>query len=374
MGVMLYEILTGKLPFVGASPMEVMIKTSKDPVVPPSKITSVQINPIHFKTLEGVCLKALSKDPADRYDTAQQFAEDLTRWLRGQDFRPVNLRLRRLLIGGAAAAVVLAAVGGTLWRTKPWRAGIEADLARADVLLAEGKAEDALVLYSKVVGREADNLRAEQGRQHSLRKIREKHAPPPVPATATVAVEPWKDAVELLSLAELPKDVVSGKWSRKPEGLVSEGGKPSRVQIPYHPPEEYDLRIVFARHSGNFCVNLILSRAGGAFTLVMHRDGYFGFEKVGGEDFHKNVSSKRFDGPLHKDRDYTVVVEVRKTGVKSYCEGMPLSRLDSYDDLTMNKDWKLPDPDALGLGTWDGGAAIKRLEIRPVTGKGKPAR
>jgi tRNA A-37 threonylcarbamoyl transferase component Bud32 len=370
LGVMLYEILTGKLPFSGATPMEVMIKTSKDPVVPPSKITSIQINPIHFKTLEGVCLKALSKDPADRYSTAQQFAEDLTRWLRGQDFRPVNLRMRRALIGGAAAMVVLGGVGGWLWRAKPWRAGIEADLVQADALLAQGKADEALVLYSKVVGREPDNARGDQGRQQALQKIKEKSAPPARPAV----VDPWSGAVDLLPLVELKDDVVSGKWSRGSEGLVSEGGKPARVQVPYRPPEEYDVRIVFARRSSNFCVNLILSRGGDAFTLVMHRDGYFGFEKVGGEDFHKNISTKRFDGPLQKEKEYVVVVEVRKGGVKASCNGQPVSSLDGYNDVTMNKDWKLPDPAALGLGTWDGGAAIKRLEIREVTGKGAPSR
>jgi tRNA A-37 threonylcarbamoyl transferase component Bud32 len=374
MGVMLYEILTGKLPFNGATPMEVMIKTSKDPVVPPSKITSVQINPIHFKTLEAVCLKSLSKDPGDRYDTAEQFAADLTRWLRGQDFRPANMKLRRIVIGGAAAAVVLAATGGFLWRRKPWRAGIDADLAQADLLLAQGKPEDALVVYSKVVGREPDNLRGEQGRREALAKIKEKSAPPAPVRPPAPAIDSWNGAVDLLALVDLTADVVSGKWSRTPESLVSEGGKPARVQVPYRPPEEYDVRIVFARHSSNFCVNLILSQAGGPFTLVMHRDGFFGFEKIGGQDFHKNVSTKRFDGPLQKDREYVVVVEVRKTGAKTSCNGLELSRLETYDELTMNKDWKLPDPAALGLGTWDGGAEIKRLELREITGKGGSSR
>src|SRR6185295_18739194 len=172
--VMLYEILTGKLPFNGATPMEVMIKTSKDPVVPPSKITSIQINPIHFKTLEAVCLKALSKTPGDRYDTAEQFAADLTRWLRGQDFSPANLRLRRTVIGAAAAAILVGVAGAVLYRTKPWRAGIDADLARADALMVEAKPEEALDLYSKVVGRESSNVRAVQGRQNALANIREK--------------------------------------------------------------------------------------------------------------------------------------------------------------------------------------------------------
>ena len=49
----------------------------------------------------------------------------------------------------------------------------------------------------------------------------------------------------------------------------------------------------------------------------------------------------------------------------------PVSRLASYDGITMNRDWKLPDPAALGLGTWDGGATIRKLEIRDVTGRGE---
>jgi serine/threonine protein kinase len=371
MGVMLYEILTGKLPFVGASPMEVMLKTSKDPVVPPSKITSVQINPVHFKTLEAVCLKALAKDPADRYSTAERFAADLTRWLRGQDFRVSSAKIRRRLLWTAAAAGLVFLAGGILHRAKPWRAGLEAELSRADVLLNEGNAEGALVLYSRVLGRETDNLRAELGRQHALRKLREKPAPPPPPAPAADA---WKGAVEILSLVELPKDVVSGTWFREGKVLVSEGGTPARLQVPYRPPEEYDVRIVFARRPANFCVNLILSRTGDAFTLVMQREGYFGFEKVRGEDFNRNSSMRRFDTPLQLSRAHTVVVEVRKGGLKSFCDGQPMSQLDSYDDLTMNPDWKLPDPAALGLGTWDGGAAIQRLEIREISGKGRMLR
>jgi tRNA A-37 threonylcarbamoyl transferase component Bud32 len=366
MGVMLYEILTGKLPFVGATPMEVMIKTSKDPVVPPSKITSVQINPVHFKTLEGVCLKALAKDPAGRYPTAEQFAEDLTRWLRGQDFRPANPRLRRAMTGIAAAAVLVALAGGTLHRTKPWRSGIEADLVRADGLLSEGKAEEALVLYSKAVGRESDNLRAELGRQHALRKIREKSAPPAAP----VAADPWKDAVQVLPAVDLNEDVLSGSWSLDAGTLVCREGRPARVQLPYRPPEEYDVRIVFGRETANYCVNLILSKSGQAFTLVMEKSGVFGFERIRGEDFQKNSSFRRIDRALDVGRLHAVTVEVRESGVRAYCDGESISELKSYAGVTMNPDWALHDPTALGVGAWNGGATIQSLAIREVTGKG----
>jgi serine/threonine protein kinase len=369
MGVMLYEILTGKLPFVGASPMEVMVKTSKDPVVPPSKITTAQINPVHFRTLEAVCLKALEKDPAARYATAEQFADDLTRWLMGQDFHVSDPKLRRRVTWASAAAVLALVAAGALGYTQPWKASSEPQLAQADRLMSQGKPEEALVLYGQVAAREKDNARAEAGRQAALQKIREKPAPAPPPP-----VDKWKDAVNVLSLVDLSRDLVSGKWARESDALVSLGGTPARVQVPYHPPEEYDVRIVFSRHSNNFVVNLILSRGTAPFTLVMQRDGMFGFEKVRGEDFHRNATMARFDTALVLNRNYSVVVEVRKSGLKVFCDEQPLSQLESYDDLSMNRDWKLPDPAALGLGTWDGGAAIRKLEIREVTGKGQKTR
>src|SRR6185295_7120716 len=263
--VMLYEILTGRLPFVGATPMEVMVKTSKDPVVPPSKITSVQINPVHFKTLEAVCLKALSKDPADRYPTAELFAADLSRWLRGQDFQVSRPKLRRRVLAISATALLLAAGGFLGFRL--WRVSIDNQLAQADRLLAEGKAGEALVLYSKAEGRDPENPRGSAGRMAALDKLREK-PPAPAPPTPLAPEDPWKGALQLLPSVDLAKDVVSGNWIRDSEYIVSQGGKPARMKVPYHPPEEYDVRIAFARHSANFVVNLILSREGQAFTLV----------------------------------------------------------------------------------------------------------
>jgi serine/threonine protein kinase len=369
LGVMLYEILTGRLPFVGSTPMEVMQKSTKEPVVPPSKITTVQINPVHFKTLEGICLKALSKDPRDRYPSAQAFAADLTRWLRGQDFRISDRRRRRQLAMAGLALLILGGTAAVLIR-KPWLPSIDSELARADVLLESSKPDQALVVYTQILERDRGNARADAGRSKAIDKLQQK------PATAAKGEppDPWKAAVNVLPAVNLETDVVSGRWVREDGALVSREGKPARVQVPYRPPEEYDVRITFARQAANFCVNLILSHQGQAFTLVMHRDGIFGFERILGADFHKNASTGRYDTTLQLNQRYTVRVEVRKDGVKAFCNNQPVSSLSSYDGLTMNRDWKMPDPDLLGLGTWDGGAAIQALEVREVTGKGEYVR
>jgi hypothetical protein len=341
-----------------------MQKAANEEVVPPSKITTVQIRPDHFKTLEAVCLKALSKDPRDRYSSAKFFAADLTRWLRGQDFRVANQKLRRRALG-ALAAVALLALAAFVAVRKPWLPSVESELARADALLQAAKADEALVAYTQILDRAKGDVRAETGRKAALDKLREKPAPPPAP------VDPWSLAVDVLAPVRLETDVVGGKWIREEGALVSREGRPALLQLPYRPPSEYDVRIVFARQAANYCVNVILSREGKPFTLVMQREGYFGFEKLNGEDFNKNISARRFETPLQLNHPYTVMVRVRKDGVQSFCNDMPVSLLSSYDGLSMNPDWKLPDPSALGVGTWDGGAAIQKLEVREVSGRGE---
>ncbi|HYH66905.1 MAG TPA: protein kinase, partial [Urbifossiella sp.] len=76
-GVVLYELLTGSLPFVGP-PAVVMYGTIHTPPTPPSGL-----RPGVPPDLEAVCLKALSKQPADRYPSCAALADDLRRWLAG---------------------------------------------------------------------------------------------------------------------------------------------------------------------------------------------------------------------------------------------------------------------------------------------------
>jgi serine/threonine-protein kinase len=78
LGVMLYEALTGRVPFPGNSVMEVYRAILAGAPPAPAKL-----NPRAPADLEAVCLKALRRDKARRYSTAREFAEDLRRWLEG---------------------------------------------------------------------------------------------------------------------------------------------------------------------------------------------------------------------------------------------------------------------------------------------------
>ena len=79
LGVVLYEMLTGRPPFSGDSPVAVAYKhVREDPPLPSS------IAPEVPQELEAIVMKAMAKNPANRYASAQEMAEDLDRFLRGE--------------------------------------------------------------------------------------------------------------------------------------------------------------------------------------------------------------------------------------------------------------------------------------------------
>jgi WD40 repeat protein/serine/threonine protein kinase len=117
LGVVLYQLLTGELPFRGTRGMLVHQVLNEEPRAPR------RINDKIPRDLETVCLKAMAKQPAWRYATAQALAEELRRFLRGEPVqaRPVG-RVERLwrwcrrnpslaVTSALAVAALLAAIG-----------------------------------------------------------------------------------------------------------------------------------------------------------------------------------------------------------------------------------------------------------------------
>jgi serine/threonine protein kinase/formylglycine-generating enzyme required for sulfatase activity len=83
LGVVFYELLTGRRLFQGATPHEILDHIAIADIRPPR-----QIDDTIPKELERICLKALSKRAADRYTTAHDLADDLAQYLR--ETQPLN--------------------------------------------------------------------------------------------------------------------------------------------------------------------------------------------------------------------------------------------------------------------------------------------
>ncbi|MGV8908699.1 MAG: Stk1 family PASTA domain-containing Ser/Thr kinase [Propionicimonas sp.] len=79
-GCLLYELLVGRPPFQGDSPVSVAYQHVREVPVPPS-----HLDPEITPAMDAITLKALAKDPADRYQTAGAMRADITRLLAGQE-------------------------------------------------------------------------------------------------------------------------------------------------------------------------------------------------------------------------------------------------------------------------------------------------
>jgi serine/threonine protein kinase len=114
LGVVLYELLTGRPPFQGPTDRETIDQVLTHDPVPPSRLQP-QVPP----ELERICLTCLEKDPRDRYPSAGHLAEDLVRHRDG--LRPRCIPSRGLL--------------ARLWATISWPGDVYEFLGTSDLQL-----------------------------------------------------------------------------------------------------------------------------------------------------------------------------------------------------------------------------------------------
>jgi serine/threonine-protein kinase len=100
LGVVLYEMVTGKAPFSGDNPVSIAYKHVKEEPAPPSTATHVAVP----AALEAIILKALDKDPDYRYQTAGEMRADLRRYHAGQPVHAFEVTQTIAAVGAAGAA------------------------------------------------------------------------------------------------------------------------------------------------------------------------------------------------------------------------------------------------------------------------------
>lgn len=142
LGAILYELLTGRRPFEGERPMEILRQVIEQEPAHPSLI-----NPSVDGDLATICLKCLDKDPARRYPSALELAQDLERWRRGEPIlaRPAGwmLRLRRWTLRNPALATLIVGLVTGMALTLGLLAKAREEKTRKSVALAILRTETA---------------------------------------------------------------------------------------------------------------------------------------------------------------------------------------------------------------------------------------
>ena len=103
LGVVLYELLTGKTPFDGETPVEIAMKHLSNAPSPPSKL-----RPDIPPELDMVVLRALAKNPDDRYQSADEMEADLERVARGARVSAATVDTATQVLSRPATAVAAA--------------------------------------------------------------------------------------------------------------------------------------------------------------------------------------------------------------------------------------------------------------------------
>ena len=247
LGVVLYQLLTGQLPFQGDSTLEVLRALTSDEPVRPRRL-----QPRLPRDLEAITLHCLEKEPTRRYPSALALAEDLQRFREGKQVtaRPVGsgARLARAcrrrplvaLLLGLLAASLFGGLAGVTWK---WlEANEQRDLANAHAQQAISEKREAMFqayrarLAAAVAALSAHDV-ADAARQldaapddvrdwewkHLRSRLDDSDAMIPLPAGGSGILIPGPDRLRV--------GILSGDGLRLTD---LDGGAP--VTVPFRPP------------------------------------------------------------------------------------------------------------------------------------------
>ena len=122
LGCVLYEMLTGRAPFQGDTPLSIAYKHVREDAEKPSTV-----NPDVPEALDAITMKALAKNPDNRYQTAREMQDDLQRFISGQEVHATPLLAGTTTVAPAATGTQVIRQTEEEWEPEPEeknRAGI----------------------------------------------------------------------------------------------------------------------------------------------------------------------------------------------------------------------------------------------------------
>jgi hypothetical protein len=205
-------------------------------------------------------------------------------------------------------------------------------------------------------------------------------AKPTAPAPAIPAPEPpdpkgrpSAEPADLLLLLDPAKDAVAGFWTMADGVLTSPKLPFARLQLPYLPPEEYDLAVTAERREGGDSLNLGI--VAGRKQAVLVLDGSAsgdttGLDVIGVKWFMDNATT--YKGKLlAPGKKSFIAVSVRRSHFHVSVDGKTvIDWKPDYGSLSLFKEWTVWSRRALFVGSFDTSFRIHEFTVTPHGGEG----
>lgn len=192
---------------------------------------------------------------------------------------------------------------------------------------------------------------------------------------AAVASGAPGEPIDLFQHFDVRIDSVAGEWELSAEGLHTPLMENARLQIPWRPPDDYELRVVAARKSPGGALFVGLVVAGRQTALALDGwGGVSGMQVLDGNPAPWNETALKRPW-FTDDKPRTIVCTVHRDGVRATCDGETV--VDWHGDpQRLGREERMEVPDELGLflSDWNGSFVISKLELTPLAPEQSAAR
>jgi hypothetical protein len=186
-------------------------------------------------------------------------------------------------------------------------------------------------------------------------------------------------SINLLKMVDTKIDAVGGTWTMENGTLISGKEEWARIQLPYTPPDEYDLMVVTDRREGMDALGIGLGQGKNVFSVWVDghpaKGGRTGLDSLDGMLIENSPAAVKGTF-LTNSKPSTIVVGVRKSGVSVSIDGKTvLNWQGPTTRLSRSPVWQPKDPKApLLVGAFGSRYYFTKIVLTPVTGQGKKLR
>lgn len=310
LGVILFELLSGRRPFTGNA--RKVIAQLLHATEPP-RLASYA--PEIDRRLDVICRKAMSFSPALRYSSIVEFAETLTNWEKAQPCRRMNppfWTIPAVLVSGffislfAGLYYVQTNQGLLIIRSDDVNVKVEVSqngevvsiidtrtdsevrlksgayeidlqgetnrllLSKTTVLMTRGSKEIISIRSMRVNERpntlEEASTKGDEPQMSTAAAASQTSKERPPDSENALAQDEW---IDLLDQVDLDRHTIAGEWTRSGTMLVTKPSWGSRFMIPYRPEGDYELQLSFVREDGADAVVIMLPAGDRRAALIL---------------------------------------------------------------------------------------------------------